>query len=64
MTCPSLRCHLELVLLQIDIDVCGCTAQGTTITLLVKLEPSLFVATFALWASFYLVKLLFVADAI
>jgi hypothetical protein len=39
-------------------------SSRTTITLLVKSELTLFVATFAHWASLYLVKLLSIADAI
>jgi hypothetical protein len=39
-------------------------SSGTTITLLMKSELSLFVATFVPWASLYLMKLLFVADAV
>jgi hypothetical protein len=39
-------------------------SSGTMITLLVKSELPLFVATFVTWASIYLMKLLFVADAV
>jgi hypothetical protein len=39
-------------------------SSGTTITLLVKSELLLFVVTFATWTSLYLMKLLFVADAV
>jgi hypothetical protein len=39
-------------------------SSGTSITLLVKSKLPLFVATFVPWASLYLMKLLFVADAV
>jgi hypothetical protein len=39
-------------------------SSGTMITLLVKSKLPLFVATFVPWASIYLMKLLFVADAV